>query len=71
MENPYIEHGKKFEAKILAGADRVQVKADDGALSDRLQEYAFYMTEQAKESGDALLVMDLHDAVRALRAAGL
>lgn len=70
MENPYIEYGNKFVSESLTATAPVEVKSEEGRLSDRLQEFAFYMTEQAKVTGDALLVMDLHDAVKALRGVG-
>jgi hypothetical protein len=69
MRNPYTDLGTAFVAGVVAGA-RSEVKSNVGSLSERLQNFAFYMTEQQKDAGDALLVMDLHDAAKALRGIG-
>lgn len=65
-QNPYKSLGTVFVTKVAAGA-KSQVKSDVGTLSERLTQYAYYMTEQQKDAGDALFVMDLHDAVKILR----
>lgn len=70
MANPYMALGTALVTGVLAGA-RTEVASRVGTLSERLQNFAFYMTEQQQHPGDALLVMDLHDAVKALRAVGL
>lgn len=68
MENPYLAIGTAFVTGVLAGA-RTEVKSRSGTLSERLQNFAFYMTEQQSHPGDALLVMDLHNAFNILRDA--
>lgn len=68
MINPYKTIGAAWVNAAVAGA-RMEVKSNVGTLSERLQKFAFYMTEQQQDAGDALLVMDLHNAVMALRDA--
>lgn len=68
MENPYIEFGKSTVDRIVGG-ERVEVTKQPG-LSERLRMFAYYMTENQKTPGDAMLVMDLHAAADALKRAG-
>lgn len=69
MQNPYKSLGTAFVTQVVAGA-RTEVKSNVGTLSERLRQYAYYVTEQQKDAGDALLVMDLHDAAKELRRLG-
>lgn len=64
--NPYSELGKAFVTSILAG-NRGKIEDRQIGLSERLQKYAFYIQENAKEAGEALLVNDLLDAAERLR----
>ncbi len=66
MANPYKAYGAAWTTGVIAGA-RSEVKSHVGTLSDRLRQFAYYMTEQQKDAGDALLVMDLHDAVKIIK----
>lgn len=70
MTNPYKAIGTAFLTAAMAGA-RVEVKSRVGTLSERLTNYTYFLTEQQQDEGDALLIMDLHDAVRCLRRHGL
>lgn len=66
-ENPYIKAGIEFTAGVIGG-ERGQLPAP--GVADRLRQYAYYMTEQQKTAGDALLVMDLWDAIKAIERPG-
>lgn len=71
MAHPYHGIGDRFVAKVVAEGGTHDVRATEGKLSARLTEYVFYLTEQQAHPGEALLVMDIHEAIRVLRAAGL
>lgn len=68
--NPYKDIGTAFVTTVLAGA-RTQTKSHVGTLSERLTNYTYYLTENQQDAGDALLIMDLHDAIGLLRKNGL
>lgn len=61
--NPYVQAGKDFVGNVL-GVGKQELPAPGAA--DRLRRYAYFMTENQKDAGDAMLVMDLWDAVKAL-----
>lgn len=63
MENPYHQAGKDFVGNVL-GVGRQELPAPGTA--ERLRRYAYYITENQKNAGDAMLVFDLHEAVKAL-----
>lgn len=67
-KNPYVAVYRAKETSILGGA-RTDLRPVNDTLADRLQQYAFYRQENAKEGHEAMLVMDLLDAVTALRRA--
>jgi len=69
MQNPYKDIGIAFVSGVAAGAS-AEVKSNVGLLSERLTNFAYYMTEQQQDAGDALLVMDLHDAATFLKRNG-
>lgn len=69
MENPYYTLGEAFVSSVLAG-NRGKVTGNQIGLPDRLRKYAYYVTENATEAGDALLSNDLLDAARQLERAG-
>ncbi len=64
-ENPYTQAGKDFVGNVL-GVGGQQLPAPNAA--ERLRRYAYYITENQKDAGDAMLVFDLHEAVKALKA---
>lgn len=68
MENPYTEFGKATVDRIIDG-ERVEVTNQPGT-SERLRQFAYYMTENQNTPADAMLVMDLHTAADALKRAG-
>jgi hypothetical protein len=62
-ENPYIQVGEDLISAAL-GVGRRQLPAP--GVADRLRQYAYYVTENQRNAGDAVLVFDLHEAVAAL-----
>jgi hypothetical protein len=64
MYHPYDALGEEFVRRALAG-DRPQMGGP--GLAERLTKYAFYLTENQKTAGDALLVWDLHAAAKLAR----
>lgn len=68
MDNPYQALGAAKAAAITSGA-RVPAESQVDTLAERLQNYAFYRTETQTSIADALLIFDLHDAVKAIRRA--
>lgn len=66
MSNPYEDLYTAKETALLAGA-RTKVEGDPDTLAHRLSEMAFYLCENQKTGADALFVMDLHAAARALK----
>lgn len=60
-QNPYIEYGKNFTTDVLSGK---RVQMSQPGLVDRIRDYAFYIQENGKTAGDALLVVDLLDAAK-------
>lgn len=66
MANPYDTLGRDFEERVLGG-ERASLSQPQTTLSDRLTSYAFHVQENAKTTGEALLVSDLLDAAKVLR----
>jgi hypothetical protein len=69
MGNPYYTLGETFVSSVQAG-NRGKMTGNQIGLSDRLRQYAYYVTENATEAGDALLSNDLLDAARQLERMG-
>ena len=69
MENPYYTLGEAFVSSVVVG-NRGKITGNQIGLSDRLRQYAYYITENAVEAGDALLANDLLDAARQLERRG-
>lgn len=67
MSNPYEAIWTAKSSAILAGAETGVLPAI-GTLSERLRNFAYYMTEQQKTGADAMLVFDLHAAADKLEA---
>lgn len=65
MENPYYTLGEAFVSSVVGG-NRGRIEGKQEGLSDRLRQYAYYLTENMIEAGDALLVNDLLDAAKRL-----
>jgi hypothetical protein len=65
MENPYRTLGDAFVDSVVGG-NRGKIEGKQEGLSDRLRQYAYYLTENMVEAGDALLVNDLLDAAKRL-----
>lgn len=68
MENPYNTLGEAFVSSVTAG-NRGKIEGRQEGLSDRLRQYAYYLTENMVEASDALLVNDLLDAAKRLAPA--
>lgn len=68
MKNPYHILGDALVDSVVAG-NRGKIEGKQEGLSDRLREYAYYLTENMVEAGDALLVNDLLDAAKRLAPA--
>ena len=64
-ENPYYTLGEAFVSSVVAG-NRGKIEGKQEGLSDRLRQYAYYLTENMVEAGDGLLVNDLLDAAKRL-----
>lgn len=65
MKNPYHELGDGFVSSVFAG-NRGKIEGNQAGLHERLKQYAYYVTENAVEAGDALLANDLLDAAKRL-----
>ena len=65
--NPYLSLGKNFEARVGEGG-RHSINHPVESLPDRIEQYSRYVMENAKTTGDALLVTDLIQAAKRLRA---
>jgi hypothetical protein len=65
MEHPYYALGDALVSSILAG-NRGKIEGNQAGLSDRLRRMAYYITENAVETGDALFANDLLDAAKRL-----
>ncbi len=65
-ENPYIQVGKDFVGNVL-GVGRQSLPAPGAA--ERLRRYAYYLTENQQTAGDAMLVTDIWEAVKAIERA--
>jgi hypothetical protein len=65
MDNPYYVLGENFVSYVVDG-NSGKITGNQIGLSDRLRRYAYYVTENAVEAGDALLANDLLDAARQL-----
>lgn len=65
MENPYHALGNAMVDSVLAG-NLAKIEGKQIGLSDRLRQYAYYLTENMIEAGDGLLVNDLLDAAKRL-----
>jgi hypothetical protein len=68
MQNPYSVIGDAFVDSVVAG-NRGKIEGKQEGLSDRLRQYAYYLTENMVEAGDALFVNDLLDAAKRLNPA--
>lgn len=65
MEHPYYALGEALVSSILAG-NMGKIEGNQIGLSDRLRQMAYYVTENAVETGDALFANDLLDAAKRL-----
>lgn len=65
MKHPYYSLGEALVSSILAG-NRGKIEGSQMGLSDRLRKMAYYVTENAVETGDALFANDLLDAAKRL-----